>query len=293
MSQLLREGVQPILARAVRVCGTRLWSPGDRIVYFRYPPFKRARMKALLVCFLLLLTMPTNAQLVNGSFESNGAFSLAGWEWTCETPVGGNDVPAGTGQWSARKNMGDPNCSPNYLYQRIPFAQAGDYWKVSGWVKVDAVGWDTLPRLGLGSVSNGAFTTQSWIGSPALVWNYCWIWDTVHTTTTDTAVVLLTCGDGFLGAGWFDGIELEPLLTGIGELIDINTYFDPEQILHLSAGEHAIRSVRLFDAAGRVVHADIVAPGNTALATRDLKPGVYLVQLSTDAGPATTRFVKP
>ena len=83
--------------------------------------------------------------------------------------------------------------------------------------------------------------------------------------------MLLTSGDGFLGAGWFDGIELEPLLTGIGELIDINTYFDPEQILHLSAGEHAIRSVRLFDAAGRVVHADIVAPGNTALATRDLR----------------------
>ena len=54
MSQLLREGVQPILARAVRVCCTRLWSPGDRIVYFRYAPFKRARMKALLVCFLLL-----------------------------------------------------------------------------------------------------------------------------------------------------------------------------------------------------------------------------------------------
>ncbi|MBK6542027.1 MAG: hypothetical protein IPG10_12275 [Flavobacteriales bacterium] len=98
-------------------------------------------MKALLVCFLLLLTTPTNAQLVNGSFESNGAFSLAGWEWTCETPVGGNDVPVGTGQWSVRKNIGDPNCSPNFLYQRIPFAQAGDYWKVSGWVKVDAMGW--------------------------------------------------------------------------------------------------------------------------------------------------------
>lgn len=250
-------------------------------------------MTALLVCFFLLGTIPTYAQLVNKSFEINGAFSSAGWEWTCETPVGGNDVPVGTGQWSVRKNMADPNCSHNHLYQRIPFAQAGDYWKVSGWVRVDAGGWDALPRMGLASVSDGAFTTQSWIGSQALVWNYCWIWDTVHATATDTAVVLLTCGDGFLGAGWFDGTTLEPLLTGINEPINIQTYLDAEQVLHLSAGEHVIHTAHLFDAAGRSLNADIVAQGRAALSTLALKPGVYLIQLTTDAGPATTRFAKP
>ncbi|HMC96835.1 MAG TPA: T9SS type A sorting domain-containing protein [Flavobacteriales bacterium] len=252
-------------------------------------------MKTLLSAFPLLIAAPACAQLVNGSFENNGAFSLEGWEWTCGTPPGGNDVPPGGGQWSVRKDLGDPDCSPSYLYQRIPFAQPGDHWTVSGWVRVDEVGWDALPRLGLASVNNGTFTTQSWIGSPALVWNFCWITDTVHATATDTAVVLLTCGTGFLGAGWFDGIELEPLTpTGISEPAHVHSYLDEEEVLHLSAGDRPIRGVRLFDAAGRALDRDVQnGPGSMALVTNGLKSGVYLVQLITDAGPATTRFVKP
>ena len=250
-------------------------------------------MRTLLSALLLPIAVLAHAQLVNGSFENNGVFSLTGWEWTCDTPVGGTYVPPGTGQWSVRKNIGNPNCSPSYLYQRIPFVQSGDYWKVSGWVRVDSTGWNALPHMGFATLNNGDFTTGAWIGSPALSWNYCWITDSVHATATDTAVVYLTCGTDFLGAGWYDGIELEPLLTGIVEPVRVHTYLDEDQILHLSAGEHFISSVQLFDAAGRVLRTEVMErSANVTLATADLVPGVYIVQLSTDAGQGTARFVK-
>ncbi len=253
-------------------------------------------MKAPLFAVLVLAIAPASAQLINGSFEDSNGFSLAGWEWTCETPTGGNNVPAGTGQWSVRKNIGSPDCSPSYLYQRIPFAQSGDYWRVGGWVRADEVGWDALPRMGFASVNGGTFTTQSWIGSPAVVWNYCWITDTVYASATDTAVVLLTCGSSFMGAGWYDGIELEPLIpTRIGErTVHLHTYLDEEGGLHVSAGEHSITGAQLIDPAGRMLLAIGRSAGQSpVLRTEMLPTGIYLVRVETDAGATVTRFFKP
>ena len=91
---------------------------------------------------LLLLTTSSNAQLVNGSFESDGAFSLAGWEWICSEPTSVSDVPPDGGSWAVRVNMGTHDCSPNYLFQRIAFAQGGSHWIFGGWARIDTGGWD-------------------------------------------------------------------------------------------------------------------------------------------------------
>ncbi len=162
------------------------------------------------LAFLALTSIVTGAQLANPGFEIDGAFSLAGWEWTCEPPTPVTDTPPGGGNWAVRNNMGNPDCSPNYLFQRIPFAQGGEHWTLGGWARIDTVGWDALPRMGFSSVNNGVFGLQSQIGNPAPYWSYIWIADTVHATATDTAVVLLQSGEGFLGAGWFDALELQP-----------------------------------------------------------------------------------
>ena len=253
-------------------------------------------MKALLASALVLLATTSNGQLVNGSFESDGVFSLEGWEWTCEAPTPVTDTPQNGGSWSARLQMGTPDCSPSFLFQRIPFAVSGSHWTLGGWVRIDTIGWDALPRFGFSSIHNGEFPFQSQIGNPAPYWNYCWIADTVHASATDTAVVLLTCGDGFLGAGWFDSMELLPAdPTGLGgTAVHLHTYLDAEQVLFLSAGDKAIRSVQVFDAAGRLrqLAQRAAAPGSVALSTDALNAGVYFVQVLTDAGPATTRFVK-
>lgn len=253
-------------------------------------------MKYLYTIIFATIASFSHAQLVNGSFESDGAFSLEGWEWTCGTPTPVSDTPPGGGSWAVRNNMGNPDCSPSYLFQRIPFAQSGDHWTLSGWVRADSVGWDALPRMGFSSVQNGEFPFQSQIGSPAPYWNFVMITDTVHATATDTAVVLLQSGNGFMGAGWFDGLELVPAdPTGfIITAVHLHTYLDVQQVLYVSAGVHAIRSVDVFDAAGgiRTVERQVSAPGNTAIRTDALVPGMYLVRAITDVGPLTARFVK-
>ena len=150
--------------------------------------------------------------------------------------------------------------------------------------------------MGFSSVNNGNFPFQSRIANPAPYWDYIWISDTVHANATDTAVVLLGSGDGFLGAGWFDALELQPAdPTGLSDaLVLLHTYLDADQVLYVSARNHAIRSVQVFDAAGRVwpVQPHAAAPGSVAIRTEALGVGVYIVRAITDAGPATARFVK-
>jgi hypothetical protein len=252
-------------------------------------------MRLLTPLAFILLATSADAQLVNGSFESDGAFSLEGWEWTCEEPTPVTDTPPGGGAWAARKNMGNPDCSPSYLFQRIPFAQGGEHWTLGGWVRADSVGWDAVPRMGFSSVNNGEFPFQNQIGNPAPYWSYVWVTDTVHASATDTAVVLLQCGTGFMGGGWFDALDLQPAdPTGLSEAaLHLHTYLDAEEVLYLSAGS-PIRSAQVFDAAGRVrsVRPHSAAPGSVAIGTDALGAGLYIVQAITDAGPATARFVK-
>ena len=76
--------------------------------------------------------------------------------------------------------------------------------------------------------------------------------------------------------------------------VRVHAFTDEQGLLHLSAAEQRIRTVRLFDPAGRAVPVLVtLQDGGVTVGTGGLRSGVYVVQVGTDAGPATTRFVKP
>lgn len=257
--------------------------------------------RAALPFFGCLVVSAASAQLVNGSFEDSNGFTLYGWEWTCDPPTAITDVPPGSGNWSVGKAMGNTQgCWPSYVFQRIPFAPDGSVWTLSGWVHSDTLGTPAFARMGFSSLNNGSFTFQSQIGASAYYWSYVSINDTVHSSATDTAVVLLTAGTiggpGF-GAGWFDGITLAPLTTtGVHEpAVTLHTLLDQDGSLHLSAGDQRILHVQLIDHTGRLLrtHMHAVGAADVVLATSALSAGIYTVRVETSAGQTATRFFKP
>jgi len=257
-------------------------------------------MRNLYTFIALIIASTTSAQIINGSFEDNGVFSLAGWEWTCAQPGPVHQVPIGGGVWSASKNMGNDVCGPSYIFQRIPFAQNGDVWHLSAWVRSDSTGIPALPRISLSSMHNGIFSFQSAIGSAGYNWEHVSINDTVHSSAVDTAVVLLNPGyvnGPLVGAGWFDGVEFTLLIsTGIHEgSISLHPFIDADQVLHIAADDQVIRSAQLFDPTGRALSTRMrsTGPGSLAMATDALPSGVYMVQVISDAGRIVARFVKP
>ena len=258
-------------------------------------------VRTALSFFSCLAISTASAQLVNGSFEDSNGFTLYGWEWTCDPPTAITDVPPGSGNWSVGKAMGNTQgCWPSYLFQRIPFAPDGSVWTLSGWVHSDTLGTPAFVRMGFSSLSNGSFTFQSQIGASAYYWSYVSINDTVHSSATDTAVVLLTAGTiggpGY-GAGWFDGIELTPVtITGLMEpAVTLHTLLDAQGALHLSTGAHPILHVQLIDHTGRLVRTSMHTFGATdvVLGTSTLSAGIYTVRVETRAGHAASRFFKP
>lgn len=258
-------------------------------------------VRTALSFFGCLAVSTASAQLVNGSFEDSNGFTVAGWEWTCDPPTAITDVPPGSGSWSAGKAMGNTQgCWPSYLFQRIPFAPDGSVWTLSGWVHSDTLGTPAFARMGFSSLSNGSFTFQSQIGATAYYWSYVSINDTVHSSATDTAVVLLTAGTiggPGSGAGWFDGITLTPVTTtGLLEpAVALHTLLDAEGSLHVNAGDQRILHVQLIDHMGRLPRTSWHALNATdvVLATSTLSAGVYTVRVETSAGQAATRFFKP
>jgi hypothetical protein len=256
-------------------------------------------MRNLCTFIGLIIASATSAQIINGTFEDNGVFNLAGWEWTCAQPGPVHQVPIGGGVWSASKNMSNDVCGPSYIFQRIPFAQNGEVWHLSAWVRSDSTGIPALPRISLSSMHNGIFSFQSAIGSAGYNWEHVSINDTVHASATDTAVVLLNPGDvngPLVGAGWFDGVEFTLLIsTGIHEgSIVLHTFIDQDQVLHIAADDRVIRDAQLFDPTGRALptHTHITGTGSVAIGVDALPNGVYIVQVITDAGPVAARFVK-
>jgi hypothetical protein len=258
------------------------------------------RMKHLSAFVALGIATMTNAQLINGSFEDNGAFSLTGWEWTCEDPTPVEDAPYAGGIWSAHKDMGNvKGCWPDYLYQRIPFANDGEVWELSGWVRSDTVGVEAQPHIGLARMNNGLFTLQNAVGSGGYEWAFVTITDTVHAQPGDTAVVLLNAGvlgGPAYGAAWFDALDFFQLTSeSIHEApLGLHQYMDENMVLHLSAADRTIRDVRLFDATGRAVPVNTRGTGTTSatIETSTLTKGMYIAQVSTDGGERTARFVK-
>jgi hypothetical protein len=253
--------------------------------------------------FARILTSAASAQIANGSFETNGAFTLQGWEWACGEPQPVMDAPNGGGVWCASVQPGQAKgCFPSYLYQRLPNAQNGDIHTLSGWVRCadDDVNICLGAYISFGSVNNGSFHLEETVGTSETVWNFVSIEDTIELGAGDTALVILN--SGFIGgpisplSGLFDEI----FVTGPEGIHAFDTpqlglrYDATGNMLLASVAGQAIRAIDLFDLTGRKLPRAVRSMGARTLSmqTGDLPDGVYIVHVSTEAGECAARFVK-
>ncbi|MEZ4738663.1 MAG: hypothetical protein R2818_04730 [Flavobacteriales bacterium] len=207
----------------------------------------------------LLFTTSLHAQLINGSFESDGTPSLEGWEWTCGGPGQANDGAPGAGSWSATLQPGHAKgCFPSYLYQRLPSAVNGEFLTLSGWVKCPDFGVCQGGFLQLGHVRDGAFELEESVSAQGLDWSFITITDTVEIAAGDTAIVLLH--SGFIGGpvaaegSYFDGITLDVAMAtnelGDSDVLLVRQSPDGRSLaVNAGIGE----GIRMTDALGRTL----------------------------------------
>jgi hypothetical protein len=260
-------------------------------------------MKHISTLFALILSFAASAQIINGSFETNGTFSLQGWEWACGEPQPVMDAPNGGGVWSVSVQPGQAKgCFPRYLYQRLPNAQNGELYTISGWVRCaeDNVNICIGAYFGFGSIHSGTFHLEENVGTSETVWNFVSIEDTIEVSNGDTALVILN--SGFIGgpisplSGLFDEI----FVTGPEGIHAFNApqlglRFDASgNTLMASVAGQTIRAIDLFDLTGRKLPRAVRSMGGRTLSmqTTDLPDGVYIVHVSTEAGECAARFVK-
>lgn len=170
-------------------------------------------MRTLLLIPTVLVSISASAQLVNGSFESDGTPSLSGWEWTCNEPGLQNSAAPGSGSWSATKDPGHAKgCFPSYIYQRLPDAENGTVITLSGWVRCGEEEPCIGGILSSGRVHNGVFELDNSVSSQLPTWEFVSISNPVQNEEGDTAIVVLS--GGFIGGpiapsqSFFDGITL-------------------------------------------------------------------------------------
>lgn len=249
---------------------------------------------------VLLLASSSQAQITNGSFEDANGPSLAGWEWTCETPSSEMDAPVDGGTWSAWKQPGHAKgCFPNYLFQRIPNVNYGVPYILSGWGKcpIGDVAFCLGATIGFGTISNGSFTLAQSVTSSGPDWTYLNVEHVFDPGVGDTAIVMLSAG--------FIGGPINPIPAGFDQIsLSIFESVQENQALHISlfpdpasdilrvgssvpmTGLEVLdgqgRSVRRVPANGTTVHVDVSA----------LSGGCYTVRITTAQGASIARFVR-
>ncbi|MEO8591216.1 MAG: hypothetical protein ABI432_17690 [Flavobacteriales bacterium] len=201
-----------------------------------------------------------SAQIINGSFEQDGAPSLAGWEWTCAEPGLPNEAAPSCGEWCATKGPGEAKgCFPSYIFQRLPDVVDGETLTLSGWIRCSDNASCVGGFMGLARLNSGVITTADMIGSSAPWWGPVSITQTAQLGPGDTAIVALyggfVGGPTFPAPSFFDGIVVE-IITGIGqEERSASPLFQlaPDG-RHIAVHASANDLVLLHDMVGRLLH---------------------------------------
>ena len=249
----------------------------------------------------LIITTASSAQLINGSFESNGAFDYTGWQFVCNAPIAVHDTPPGGDEWSAHKEIGNvKGCWPSYLYQPINFAQSGEVWTLSTWTRSDTVGIQANASVCFGHQSGGFITLQQNASYSGFEWTYITITDTIVAGPGVTPVAILNPGVSAgptFGAAWFDNVHLvQEFSENVHEQAHVMHQFmdDATSTLFISTGDHIINNVLVFDITGRALPTTLHRTNKTtaSIDAQAFSDGVYIVQVSTDVGEIAARFVK-
>ncbi len=256
-------------------------------------------MRYLLFTPAVLSLATSTAQLVNGTFEQDGAPSLVGWSWTCGDPGEGTGGAPGSGSWHATKQPGHlKGCFPSYLYQPIPGAQDGELYTISGWVRCDTEEPCFGGYLGIGRLFEDDVAIEDLSGATSPTWTFVTFTDTVEIDDGEQAVVVLTAGSiggpVLLNPAHFDGIASD-LVTGIERRgpTAIHHYFDAaSHTLSISAGEDRITTVTLFDLTGRglPVHMQRNTGTTVQVDLNGLPAGAYFAQVRTSRSEHSIRF---
>ncbi len=258
-------------------------------------------MKHLSAALGLIIASSGNAQLINGSFEDNGAFSLQGWEWGCNEPQPVADVPAGGGQWSAWKEPGHAKgCFPAFLIQRIADVQYGIPYQLSGWVKCPQDDFQLClgASLAFGVINNGNIVPAAFTTSNDTGWTFLSANHVFDPGIGDTAIVILSAG--FIGGpmnplpAGFDQISLD-LSQGLDEQqrVIVSHYPDPvTDILYVGLAVGRILSIDLLDEAGRLVLTTAGGTGTRQVPVAALPAGKYIGRVFTEQGVQRFPFVK-
>lgn len=258
-------------------------------------------MKQLFALLCIASFLTTDAQLVNGSFEDNGAFTLQGWEWSCDEPEGWLEAPPGGGIWSAYKEASQAKgCFPSYLFQRIVDVPYGVPVQLSGWLRcpVDDIQPCFGATMAFGSISSGVVTPFPGITSTDPEWTFLTVSHAFDPGIGDTAIVLLSAG--------FVGGPSNPLPAGFDELaLDIAQAMDtpfPARVshfpdpatdqLHLGITQGLILSFDVLDASGRIVLTAAGGSGTRSVDVSALPPGTYVGRVRSTAGDERFTFVK-
>ena len=263
----------------------------------------------LLQLALLLSTSAAHAQLVNGSFETDGQADLSGWNNSCGTAVLLPGGAPGCGDWHVGYPMQiqyEFNCnnSLDAIYQELPWLSGQDQVLTIGfWARTPM---DQHPdyffgvECRLSYIANNIFSPLLNSGAgfaPSSEWTYhvasatSNAWQAMHTPfalgfvgddTTDTRLMEL------------DGIEIlsvQELSTAIKDIDPARNlgYYDPmDEAVVITHG--TTDPIRLIDAAGRLAPTPPV-PGSSAaqrISVTGLAPGIY----TAVAGDRYVRFFK-
>ena len=241
----------------------------------------------------------SQAQLTNGSFEQNGAFSTDGWTATCHEPGAGTGGSPGGGSWHASLAPGHfKGCFPNYLYQTIPDAQNGARYLLGAWVRCNGEEPCMGGYIGIGRTNDGIIEVDDLAGGQFNDWTFIEIVDTVEVDDGEDAVVVLSAGaiggPALLVPAYFDDLQLDlAMAVPASASTNIQHYMDLEQrTLFISAGQEPITDMQLFDLTGRRLPITLERTSATTVKL-DLngKPsGAYFAQVRTKAVQRTIRF---
>ena len=257
-------------------------------------------MKNLYTAIAITAVSSAQAQLLNGSFEVNGGFSLQGWEWSCNDPEAWPEAAPGSGQWSAWKEPGHAKgCFPSFLYQRIANVQYGVPYQLSGWVKCPQNDFAIClgGSIGFGVINSGEFVSAGFTTSTDTGWTFLTTSHVFDPGVGDTAIVLLS--SGFIGgpinplAAGFDQIMLD-LANSVDEHLPVQVSLFPDPANdRLNVGSTApLRRLDLFDATGRSVLSQPAVGTNAVVDISALVNGAYILRATTSEGISTQRFSK-
>ena len=248
--------------------------------------------------FLVLGLPAANAQIINGSFESAGAFDLTGWTWQCTTPEPVMPGAPGCGDYAVRKPFSNTQgCLFEHMTQYITTAVWGDVFTLSGWVMRETGPFSATPGLYFATDSLGIVLLNNGVTTSNATWTWLQVTDTVYPSALTSPMILLYTGlVGGPAFGWshFDGIDVQNAVVSVmdpGSAQELPWRVDAGH-LYVHVGDRTVHEAVLLDATGRTLPARMERSGTTLvvdLAT--LSQGLHLLRVFTSEGVAVLRFM--